>query len=257
MIKCCILAGGFGTRLAEETDRIPKPMVEVGHRPMLWHVMETLSAGGCSQFFVAAGYRQDRIKDWVRSLPSATGDLYVDLVRGTERTEGSQAPAWTVMVADTGLDTQTGGRLLRMREYLSDAPFLLTYGDGLANINLELLLQQHRNSPYMVTITAVRPPARFGALTLEGSSVTRFDEKSATSDSLINGGYMIMNPEIFDLVQGDHTVLESDVLPVLAAEGRLGAYVHEGFWMPMDTLREKRELEALWQTGEPPWLSIG
>jgi glucose-1-phosphate cytidylyltransferase len=257
VVKACILAGGFGTRLSEETDKLPKPMVEIGHRPMLWHVMRTLANGGVSDFCVAGGYRQDRIKSWAEAYPRSSGDLRVDFSQGTIETTNSDIEAWTITVADTGLETATGGRLLRLRPYLEDDTFLLTYGDGVANVDLAALLATHRSGPYLATVTAVLPPARFGALTIEGDRVVDFAEKAPFRESYINGGYMVFEPSIFDRIRGDETVLEADVLTQLAQEGQLGAHIHRGFWMPMDTLRDKRVLERLWETGERPWLSTG
>ena len=256
-MKACILAGGFGTRLSEETDRLPKPMVEIGHRPMLWHVMRTLATGGVSDFFVAGGYRQDRIKSWAEAYPRSSGDLRVDFSRGTVETTNGDTEPWTITVADTGQQTATGGRLLRLMPYLADDTFLLTYGDGVANVDIHALLATHRSGPYLATVTAVLPPARFGALTLEGDRVIDFAEKAPFRESFINGGYMVFEPDIFDRISGDETVLEADVLTQLAREGLLGAHIHRGFWMPMDTLRDKRVLERLWETGERPWLSTG
>lgn len=224
---------------------------------MLWHVMQTLYQGGLSDFYVAAGYRQDVIKDWVMRLPHTSGDVRVDLRNGTQETLTAGPDPWTITVVDTGLDTQTGGRIRQMRPYIGEEPFLLTYGDGVGQVDIRQLIQQHRSTDFLVTITAVAPPARFGSLALQGHRVTSFAEKSPATESLINGGYMVIEPEVFSYLEGDGTVFESDVLPALAEEGKLGAFIHSGFWMAMDTLRDKRALDALWESGERPWIWTG
>jgi len=237
-LKVAILAGGAGTRLAEETDVRPKPMVEIGGRPILWHVMSIYARAGFREFLVASGYKGERIREYFRVAPSR---------------EDSRAADWEVEIVDTGLETMTGGRILRLRPALGEGTFLLTYGDGLADLDVRELVRFHRGHGKLATVTAVRPPSRFGALSLDGSRVREFSEKPQAGEGWINGGFFAFEPGVFDYLSGDASILEREPLERLARDGQLMAFRHAGFWQPMDTLREKRILEELWQSGRAPW----
>ena len=230
-MKVLILAGGAGTRLAEETDLRPKPMVEIGGRPILWHVMSIYARAGFEEFVVAAGYKGEMIERWAASLPGG----------------------WNVEVVDTGAATMTGGRILRLRPRLGSGTFLATYGDGLADLDVRELVRFHRAHGKLATVTAVRPPSRFGALALDGERVREFSEKPQAPEGWINGGFFAFEPGVLDYLAGDATILERDPLERLARDGELMAFRHAGFWQPMDTLREKRILEEMWQQGRAPW----
>jgi glucose-1-phosphate cytidylyltransferase len=252
-VKVVILAGGQGTRLAEETETRPKPMVDIGGRPILWHIMSHYARGGFREFVIALGYRAEDIKRFFVDYLSLSGDLTVDLgTRQVTRREAEQNP-WTVHLVDTGLETNTGGRVGRLRDWLSDGPVLLTYGDGVSNVDLEALRAAHAAGGHLATITAVRPASRFGGLSFDAQDRVSFIEKPQIGEGWINGGFMVMEPEVLDYIPGDSTSLESDVLEQLSQEGRLGAYRHEGFWQSMDTLRDVRYLRALWAAGTAPW----
>jgi glucose-1-phosphate cytidylyltransferase len=230
-VKTVILAGGAGSRLAEETDLRPKPMVEIGGRPILWHVMSIYARAGFEEFVVASGHRGETIERWAASLDES----------------------WRVEVVDTGLETMTGGRIRRLRPRLGAGTFLATYGDGLADLDVRELVRFHRAHGKLATVTAVRPPSRFGALALDGDSVREFSEKPQTGEGWINGGFFAFEPGVFDLLSGDATILEREPLERLARDGQLMAFRHPSFWHPMDTLREKRILEELWRSGRAPW----
>jgi glucose-1-phosphate cytidylyltransferase len=253
-MKTVILAGGLGTRLAEETDLRPKPMVEIGGRPILWHVMSIYAAHGFREFVIACGYRGEVIKQYFHDYAVHAADWRIDLKSG-ERTQLSQsAPDWTIHAVDTGLQTLTGGRLRRLRPMLEAGTFMVTYGDGLSNVNLRELVRFHQAHGRLATVTAVHPPARFGAMELSGDRVERFSEKPQTDVGWINGGFFVFEPRVLDLIAGDDVSLEREPLERLASAGELMAYRHDGFWQPMDTLREKRLLESLWDGGHAPWL---
>lgn len=253
-MKTIILAGGLGTRLAEETTLRPKPMVEVGGKPILWHLMNIYSAQGFHEFIVALGYKGEMIKEYFLNFHTLNANLTVDLASGRHTAQASAPVPWNVHLVDTGFDTQTGGRLKRLEAWLgTDDTFFLTYGDGLANVDLRALLEFHRNHCKLATVTAVRPPARFGGLALEGDQVTRFSEKPQTGEGWINGGFFVLNRRVLDYIAGDATFWELDPLERLATEGQLHAFRHEGFWQPMDTLREKHMLDKLWESGKAPW----
>lgn len=254
-MKTVFLAGGLGTRLAEETVVKPKPMVEIGGRPILWHLMNIYSSAGFNDFVVAAGYKQEVIKDYFRSLYETTNDLTIDFTTGNVEVHVRTALDWRVHVADTGLQTMTGGRIRRLRDVIGDQTFMCTYGDGLASVDIRDLLAFHRKKGRRATVTAVRPPARFGVLDIEGDRVRSFEEKPQTSEGWINGGFFVFEPSIFDRIDGDDTLLEHEPLASLAEDGELSVYKHEGFWHPMDTLRDKRYLEELWAQGSAPWVA--
>jgi glucose-1-phosphate cytidylyltransferase len=252
-VKVVILAGGLGTRLAEETEVRPKPMVEIGGRPILWHIMKHFAHHGFDEFVVALGYRGDMVKRYFVDAVTLGADITVDLARGEVTHHARERDPWIVHLVDTGAATNTGGRLGRLQRLLGSEPFLLTYGDGVGDVDLGALLRFHRAHGKVATITAVRPPARYGGLYFEGPLVNRFTEKPQAGEGWINGGFMVFEPGIFRWVGGDEQSLEVDVLERLAREGQLGAYRHDRFWQCMDTLRDKRALESLWQDGLAPW----
>lgn len=252
-MKTVILAGGLGTRLAEETDRIPKPMVEIGGRPILWHILKHYSAYGFSEFILALGYKSDVVKRYFLEYHLMSGGLSIQLATGAVIPHARQCEDWEVHLVDTGLETQTGGRLKRLESWLKDGTFMVTYGDGVSNVNLPALVEFHRRCGKLATVTAVRPPARFGGLIFDGDLVCQFTEKPQIGEGWINGGFMVFEPAIFQYLEGDNTSLEADVLERLAANRQLAAYRHEGFWQCMDTLRDVRLLESLWQSGKAPW----
>jgi glucose-1-phosphate cytidylyltransferase len=253
-MKVVILCGGLGTRLSEETDDRPKPMVEIGGIPMLWHIMRIYAQQGFRDFVLALGYKGEVIKDFVRNYRARTGDYRIDLATGEMEFTGEVGVDWNVELVDTGAYTMTGGRIARLRDRLSDPEgFMVTYGDGVGDVDLHALLEQHRREGTVATVTAVRPPARFGGLTIEQDRVTRFREKSQIDAGWINGGFFVFRPEIFDYLDGDEAVLEEAPLESLAAKGELSAYTHPGFWQCMDTVRDKRILEDLWAGGQAFW----
>ncbi len=253
-MRTVVLAGGMGTRFAEETDLRPKPMIEIGGRPLLWHIMKRYELYGFSEFVVALGYKGDAIKSYFRSYHDLRGSMTVDLGSGRVEAEEPEAERWLVQLRDTGEFTNTGGRVKRLQPWLSDATFMLTYGDGLADVDLAALLRFHRERGRIATITVVRPPARFGAVVFDGDEITRFREKAPTGEEWINGGFMVFEPAVFDYLDGDDMSLEMHALERLAADGQLVGYRHEGFWQCMDTLNDKRVLEHLWQEGDSPWM---
>jgi len=255
-MKVVILAGGLGTRLAEETTVRPKPMVEIGGRPILHHLMQLYASAGFDEFVIALGYKQEVIKDYFRSLYTTANDLTVDFSRGTIEHRERTKLNWKVHLVDTGLSTMTGGRIKRLAHLIGDETFLCTYGDGLASIDIAKTVAFHREHRRAGTITAVRPPARFGTLEIEGSRAARFVEKPQAGEGWINGGFFVFEPEILNRISGDDVMLEHDPLMSLAADGQLSVYKHEGFWQPMDTLREKNLLEELWKSGSPPWVRL-
>lgn len=253
-MKVVILAGGRGTRLAEETSVRPKPMVEVGGRPLLWHIMNTYAAYGFTEFVVACGYKGSVIKQYFNEIAICGSDYSIDLSTGQRKVLKSDLPNWNVTLVDTGYETMTGGRLRRLRSHLEGEPFMVTYGDGLGNIDVGALAEFHRSHGKAATVTAVRPPSRFGALGLDGDAVTEFSEKPQTGEGWINGGFFAFEPSVLDYMDSDSTVLEKEPLEALASAGELMAYRHHGFWQPVDTLREKQLLEQLWTSGEAPWV---
>lgn len=253
-MKTVILAGGLGTRLAEETALRPKPMVEIGGKPIVWHIMNIFAAAGHEEFILALGYKGEVIKDYFLNFYALNNDLVVDLKRGTAAIQGGQQPDWLVHLVDTGAHTQTGGRIKRLKRFLADETFFATYGDGLAEIDVGDLLRFHRAHGKIATVTAVHPPARFGEMALDDARVVRFAEKPHANDTWINGGFFVFEPEVFDYIAGDEVALEREPMEALATEGQLMAYRLEAFWHPMDMLRDKNLLEQLWQTGQAPWV---
>jgi len=251
-MKAVILAGGVGTRISEESSLKPKPMIEIGGRPILWHIMKIYSTHGIRDFVICCGYKGYVIKDYFANYFLHVSDVAFDIANNKMQVLQNDAEPWKVTVVDTGLETMTGGRLKRARRYLDEEDFCLTYGDGVADINLTQLIEFHRQQKTLATVTAVRPAGRFGALVTSGNKVLSFREKPEGS-GWINGGFFVLSPRVIDYIEGDQTVWESDPLERLAREGQLAAYPHEGFWHPMDTLRDKNQLESLWSEGKAPW----
>jgi glucose-1-phosphate cytidylyltransferase len=252
-MKTVILAGGVGSRLAEETDATPKPMVEIGGPPILWHIMKIYAASGFREFFIALGYKPEVIKSYFLNYNHLRSDLSIDFGSGSIQMHDGERDDWKVHLIDTGVETQTGGRLKRLTEWLNDGTFLMTYGDGVANIDIRRLVEFHRSHGRLATVTAVRPPARFGGMDFDGDLVAEFTEKPQIGEGWINGGFFVLEPAVLDYLEGDDTIWERDPLERLAEQGELMAYRHEGFWQPMDTLRDVRLLESLWQSGDVPW----
>jgi glucose-1-phosphate cytidylyltransferase len=252
-MKVGILAGGFGTRLVEETERLPKPMVEIGGRPILWHIMRYYEHFGFTDFAVALGYKADYIKRWFVDYSSLEGDLHLDLTsRDVIAGDVEDRRPWTVSLIETGLETGTGGRIKRLLPHLGPGTCMVTWGDGLANIDLDALLAFHRSHGKLATLTAVRPPARFGHLEIEGDQIVRFDEKPQTGEGWINGAFFVLEPEVGEYIEGDKIMFELAPLQKLAADGQLMAYRHHGFWQAMDTLRDMKALQRMWET-DPLW----
>jgi glucose-1-phosphate cytidylyltransferase len=252
-MKVAILAGGFGSRLAEETELKPKPMVDIGGLPILWHIMMIYSHFGFKDFAIALGYKGESIKRYMIDYCSLSRDITMDLKNGNVVYHKKNKIDWRVDLIDTGLKTQTGGRVKRLEPYLGNKTFMLTWGDGVADINLEKLLQFHRSHGKLATVTAVRPPARFGRIELDGDTVIEFSEKLQLNEGWINGAFFVLEPGVFDYIAGDETQWEKEPMEKLAADRQLMAYRHEGFWQCMDTLRDKKRLEKIWHSGNPPW----
>jgi glucose-1-phosphate cytidylyltransferase len=253
-MKTVILAGGLGSRLGEETSVRPKPMVEIGGMPILWHIMKIYAAGGVNDFIVCLGYKGYVIKEYFANYFLHTSDVTVDLAKNALEVHQSRSEPWRITLVDTGAATMTGGRLKAVREYLTPGePFCFTYGDGVADIDIAGQIAFHRSHGRQATITSVAPPGRFGALEFDGQRVTGFREKPAGDGGQINGGFFIADPSVLDLIEGPETVWEQEPLEQLAASGELMAYRHTGFWQPMDTLRDRLHLEELWNTGDAPW----
>ncbi|MHB8573032.1 MAG: glucose-1-phosphate cytidylyltransferase [Candidatus Dormibacteria bacterium] len=255
-MKTVILAGGFGTRLQEATSTMPKPMVEVGGRPLVWHIMRIYAAAGFSDFVVALGYRGNVIKDYFRDYYHHVRDIRIRLGTGDIETMGEPPEDWTVHLVDTGMSVMTGGRMMRLRDHVGEGTFMLTYGDGVADIDPRRLLDFHRAHGRLATVTAVRPPGRFGSLTLDHGSADRvvaFREKQQADEGWINGGFFVFEPGIFDYLGGDDCVLESEPMERLTRDGQLVAYRHDAFWQCMDTARDLQLLEELWEQGRAPW----
>ncbi|MBO9541908.1 glucose-1-phosphate cytidylyltransferase [bacterium] len=253
-MKVVILAGGLGTRLSEETDVKPKPMVTIGGKPIIWHIMKLYSSFGFNDFVICLGYKGYVIKEYFANYFLHMSDVTLDLVNNRMEIHQNSAEPWRVTLVDTGIDTMTGGRVKRIQPYIGDEPFMLTYGDGVANVDLHALVAFHQAQGKHCTITAVQPPGRFGALDLDPTGcVQSFQEKPAGDGSWINGGFFVMQPEVFDYIEDDTTILERAPLEGLTQAGQLAAFRHHGFWQPMDTLRDKQHLESLWNEGGAPW----
>jgi glucose-1-phosphate cytidylyltransferase len=254
-MKAVILAGGFGTRLSEETELRPKPMVEVGGKPILWHIMNIYGCQGVKEFIIALGYKGECIKEYFLNFYAINNNLTVDLGTGDKIVHDGKQPNWKIHLVDTGLYTQTGGRLKRLRKWLgNDDTFMFTYGDGVADLDLNSLLEFHKSHGKLATVTTVRSPSRFGRINFKGDQVTQFYEKPQTAEGWINGGYFILNPGAIDYVENDESIWERDPVERLAQDGQLMGYRHYGFWSCMDTLKEKKILEDLWTAGKAPWM---
>ena len=253
-MKAVILAGGLGTRLSEETTVRPKPMVEIGGKPILWHILKSYSAHGINDFVICCGYKGYVIKEYFANYFLHTSDVTFDLQHNKMEIHQRRAEPWKITLVDTGDDTMTGGRLKRVRKYVeADEAFCFTYGDGVADIDIAASIRFHREQGGLATMTAVQPPGRFGTIDMDGSRITAFREKPRGDGSWINGGYFVLSPKVIDYIADDATVWEKEPMERLAAEGNMHAYMHDGFWQPMDTLRDKVLLEELWQTGKAPW----
>lgn len=253
-MKAVILAGGMGTRLAEETQVRPKPMVEVGGYPILWHIMKLYSSHDVNEFIICCGYRGYMVKEYFANYFLHMSDVTFDMVDNQMEVHERHSEPWRVTLVDTGDETQTGGRLRRVASYLDEGkPFCFTYGDGLADVDIAAVMDFHRSHGRIATVTAVRPPGRFGSLALDGQTVTGFTEKPPGDGGYINGGFFVLEPDCLDLIEGDMTKWEEQPMRLLAESDQLRAFVHNGFWQPMDTMRDRSYLEMLWESGSPPW----
>jgi len=252
-VKAVILAGGFGSRLSEETDLKPKPMIEIGGKPILWHIMKGYSAHGVSNFVICLGYKGYVIKEYFANYFLHMCDVTFDIARNEMEVHQSMAEPWRVTLVETGEETMTGGRLQRVLGYVDDGDFCFSYGDGVADVDISALMTFHREHGAIATVTAVQPPGRFGAMEVDGDRILRFQEKPRGDGAWINGGFFVLSPEVGRYLDGDDTVWEQEPLRRLAEDGQLSSFRHKGFWQPMDTLRDKRHLEELWESGEAPW----
>jgi glucose-1-phosphate cytidylyltransferase len=254
-MKAVILAGGFGTRLSEETGVKPKPMVEIGDHPILWHIMKIYSAHGVSEFIICLGYKGHMIKEYFANYALRKSDVTFDFSAGSVEYHTNGTESWKVSLVDTGADSMTGGRLKRVQRYVGNETFCMTYGDGVSDIDIRALIEFHRRQNKPATLTAVKPPGRFGAFKLnhDQNQIKAFKEKPDGDGAWINGGFFVLEPQIFDYIEGDNTIWEREPMERLAASGNFSAYRHDGFWHPMDTLRDKNYLEGLWSSGRAPW----
>ncbi|MEM9479765.1 MAG: glucose-1-phosphate cytidylyltransferase [Verrucomicrobiota bacterium] len=252
-MKAVLLAGGLGTRLSEETHLRPKPMIEVGGRPILWHIMKIYSVGGVNEFVICSGYRGYIIKEYFANYFLHMSDVTFDMENNEMEVHQRRSEPWKITVVDTGENTMTGGRIKRIKDYIGDETFCLSYGDGVADVSIKDLVKFHKSEGRCATLTGVQPPGRYGALDIEGNQVLRFQEKPKGDGAWINGGFFVLEPSIFDLIAGDETHWEHEPLANLAESGELTIYKHTGFWRPMDTLRDKTILEELWQARKAPW----
>lgn len=255
-MKVVLLAGGFGTRISEESHLRPKPMIEIGGKPILWHIMKYYSSCGFNEFIICCGYKQHVIKEWFANYYLHNSDITLDFTKGNEMTvHNNVAEPWKVTMIDTGLNTMTGGRIKRIQPYVGNEPFMLTYGDGVSNVDLNALVKFHQEHGKIATMTAVNVGQQFGVLEIDkDGTINKFREKNDSDGGVINAGYMVLNPEIFDYIDGDDTVFEKKPLETVAAEGQLKAYMHKGFWKCMDTQRDKEQLEKMIASGEAPWM---
>ena len=254
-MKVVLLAGGFGTRISEESAFKPKPMIEIGGKPILWHIMKWYSHFGINEFIICAGYKQDVIKEWFANDFLQTSDVTFDFTNGNEVIVHSQhAEPWKVTVVDTGLNTMTGGRIKRVKDYIGNEPFCMTYGDGVADVNIKELVEFHKKYGHIATLTGIIPEGRFGIMDLQGDSILSFREKSKEDTGWINGGFMVLEPSVMEYIAGDEIMFEREPLERLAKDGQLDCYKHEGFWQCMDTLRDKEKLEKLIAEGKAPWM---
>ena len=252
-MKAVILAGGLGTRISEESHMKPKPMIEIGGKPILWHIMKTYSAHGINEFVICLGYRGYMIKEYFANYFLHTSDVTFDMSDNTMEVHQNIAEPWKVTLVDTGDDSMTGGRLKRVGKYLGDEDFCFTYGDGLSDVNISELVRFHKEKGSLATVTAVQPPGRFGLLDVQGEKIVEFNEKPLGDGSWINGGYFVLSPRVIERIEGDATSWESEPLKGLAEDRELTVFKHQGFWQPMDTLRDKNQLEELWDTDKAPW----
>ena len=253
-MKVVILAGGYGTRITEESYLKPKPMIEIGDYPILWHIMKIYAHFGYTEFIICLGYKSHIIKEYFAEYYLRTSDVTFDLAKNTMKIHNTQTEPWMVTLVDTGLDTMTGGRLLRVRQHIGDETFLLTYGDGVADVNINEQVEFHKSHGKLMTITSTPVLPRFGLMEINNESlITEFKEKSEKDATMVNAGFMIMNPGIFDYIDGDSTFLEREPMSRIAKDGQLMAYEHRGFWQCMDTARDKEKLDELWRSGNPPW----
>lgn len=254
-MKAVLLAGGFGTRISEESQFKPKPMIDIGGMPILWHIMKWYSKFGINEFIICAGYKQDVIKEWFNNYFIHTSDITFDFTSGNEVVVHSKhAEPWKVTIVDTGLNTMTGGRIKRVQKYIGNEPFLLTYGDGVSDVDIDALIAFHEKNGHLATLTGVQPEGRFGMMDMNGTQIQSFREKSKTDTGWINGGFMVLEPAVFDYITDDKCIFEREPLERLALEGQLDCYKHEGFWQCMDTLRDKEKLESLIAAGTAPWM---
>jgi glucose-1-phosphate cytidylyltransferase len=252
-MKAVVLAGGYGTRISEETTARPKPMIEIGGMPVLWHILKIYSHHGINDFIICLGYKGYVIKEYFANYFLHMSDVTIDLSTNKLEVHHKHAEPWRITLVDTGEQTQTAGRLKRVVDYLDDGPFCFTYGDGVGDVDITRLVAFHKDKGTLATMCAVQPPGRFGAIDIQGHRITRFEEKPSGDGSWINGGFFVLERGVLEYIDGDNTVWERDPLETLARDGQLSAYTHEGFWQPMDTLRDKVKLEALWQAGDAPW----
>ena len=251
-MKAVILAGGQGTRISEETHLKPKPMIEIGGKPILWHILKTYSAYNINEFIICLGYKGYQIKEYFANYYLHESDLTIDIQKNSLEIHETKADPWKITLVDTGDDSMTGGRIKRISKYLDDT-FCLTYGDGLADVNISQIISSHKKNNTLATLTAVQPQGKFGAVTIQDGKVKTFEEKPKGNSGWVNGGFFVLEPEVVDYIQGDDTMFEREPLQQLTKENQLSAYHHTGFWHPMDTLRDKNELEELWSKGNAPW----
>ncbi|MBC3797058.1 glucose-1-phosphate cytidylyltransferase [Acetobacterium tundrae] len=252
-MKVVLLAGGLGTRISEESHLIPKPMIEIGEKPILWHIMKYYSSFGYNEFIICLGYKAYVIKEFFADYFLHTSDITFDLANNKMIVHNNYSEPWKVTLVDTGLNTMTGGRVKRIQEYIGNESFMLTYGDGLSDVDISALVNFHKSHGKIATMTAIQPEGRFGVLDIESNSINSFREKNKEDSGWINGGFMVLNPEIFDIIEGDTVVFEEEPLETMANHGELMAYKHSGFWQCMDTQRDKQKLEEFWNTGKAPW----